>query len=129
MAGEEFVLDVALEGARFVLRDGGMMHNLRTGPEKVHRAAEATAFSAAPLVENHMKTSAPWNDVTGNARNGLFARPYSEGDEVGIILGHSVDYGIWLEVRWNGKYAVIQPTIDEMGPVVMARFNRLMDRM
>lgn len=82
----------------------------------------------APVVENHMKTTAPWTDRTGNARNGLAARAYAEGDEIGIVLYHQVDYGVYLETRFGGRYAVIQPTIDEMGPVVMARFDRLMER-
>lgn len=93
------------------------------------KAAMVTAQSCAPDVENYMKMNAPWQDQTGNARNGLFARPYREGDEVGIDLGHSVDYGIWLEVRWSGRYAIINPTIDAMGPIVMRRYERMLDRM
>jgi hypothetical protein len=128
LAGEDFILDVAVQGARFSLRDGGIKYNLQHGADKVRRAAIITAESCAPDVENYMKMNAPWQDQTGNARNGLFARPYVEGDNIGIELGHSVPYGIWLEVRWDGKYAIIQPTLDEMGPFVMRRFNRLLDR-
>lgn len=84
--------------------------------------------SMAPEVENYMKSNAPWNDQTGNARNGLFARAYSEGDETGIVLGHSVDYGIWLEVRWSGRYAIIEPAIAAMGPAVMRRHERILER-
>ena len=82
----------------------------------------------APEVENYMKLNAPWTDQTGNARNGLAARAYEDGDEIGIVLFHQVDYGIWLETRWSGRYAIINPTIDSMGPEVMARFERLLDR-
>lgn len=128
MAGEEFVLSFAVQGAQFVFRDGGLRHNLRTGPEKVQRAAMIAAQSMAPEVENYMKSNAPWQDQTGNARNGLFARAYAEGDETGIVLGHSVDYGIWLEVRWSGRYAIVQPAIDTMGPAVMRRYERLLER-
>lgn len=93
------------------------------------KAAVVTANSMAPEVENYMKNNAPWEDQTGNARNGLFARPYHAGDETGIVIGHSVFYGIFLEARWSGRYAIIQPTLDVMGPKVMRRFNRMMDRM
>jgi hypothetical protein len=47
---------------------------------------------------------------------------------VGIVIGHSVFYGVFLEARWSGRYAIIQPTLDHMGPIVMRSFNRLLDR-
>jgi hypothetical protein len=28
-----------------------------------------------------------------------------------LILLHSMPYGIWLEVRWSGRYAIIGPTM------------------
>jgi hypothetical protein len=127
--GEEFVLDVAVEGAKLIFRDGGIRSNLEHGTDRMMRAALLTAQSMSPEVENFMKTNAPWQDQTGNARNGLTARPYREGDEVGIVLSHSVFYGIFLESRFSGRYAIIQPTIDEMGPRVMRRYERLLDRM
>lgn len=127
--GEEFVLEVAVEGAKFLFRDGGIRYNLEHGTDKMMRAALITAESMAPEVENFMKNNAPWQDQTGNARNGLTARAYREGDEVGIVLSHSVFYGIYLETRFSGRYAIIQPTIDEMGPRVMRRYERLLDRM
>lgn len=129
LVSDDFGAEFAVEGASIIFRDGGLGKNLKNGPAKVLRAAEITANRSAPEVENYMKGTAPWNDQTGNARSGLFARPYREGDEVGIILGHSVPYGIFLETRWSGRYAVIQPTIDHMGPVVMRNFERLMDRL
>jgi hypothetical protein len=82
----------------------------------------------APEVESYMKNNAPWTDRTGNARNGLAARAYESGNEVGIVLYHQVSYGIWLEVRWSGRYAIINPTIEEMGPRVMQQFSNLLER-
>jgi hypothetical protein len=35
---------------------------------------------------------------------------------------------VFLEARWSGRYAIIQPTLDHMGPIVMRSFNRLLDR-
>lgn len=126
--GEDFAAEVAVQGARFVLTDGGILRNLKQGHDRTMRAAVITANSMAPEVENYMRTSAPWQDQTGNARNGLFARPYVSGDEVGIVCGHSVFYGVFLETRFSGRYAVIAPTLEHMGPVVMRRFQRLLDR-
>lgn len=127
--GQEFTLDLIVSGSGFVFNDGGIRDNLRTGSQKVMQAAYITAQRSAPDVENYMKDNAPWQDRTGNARNGLTAQAYKEGEEIGIELAHSVPYGIYLEVRFSGTYAIIQPTIDHMGPIVMSRFNRLLDRL
>lgn len=117
------------KGVIEILIDGRQLGaGIRRGAERTKAAARATVQSMAPEVENYMKLNAPWTDQTGNARNGLAARAYEEGDEIGIVLFQQVDYGIWLETRWSGRYAIINPTIDAMGPEVMARFERLLDR-
>lgn len=127
-SGEEFLFDIALEGGKISFRDGGIRDKLRRGPKQVMDAAWVTAQRSSPDVENYMRNNAPWTDRTGNARNGLLARAFRDGDEVGIDLFHSVPYGIWLEVKQSGQYAIIQPTIDHMGPIVMARYERLLER-
>lgn len=126
--GHEFIGDVAVAGGKFLFRDGGLRDNLIHGDKKFQEAAWITAQRSAPDVENYMKDNAPWHDITGNARNGLTARAFQEGTDVGIDLAHSVSYGIYLEARWSGRFAIIQPTIDAMGPVVMRRFERLLGR-
>ncbi len=101
---------------------------LGRAPGKVRRAALIAAQSMAPEVENYMKLNAPWTDQTSNARNGLAARAYQEGNDIGIVLFHQVSYGVFLETRWGGRYSIINPTIEVMGPKVMVRFDRIMDR-
>lgn len=80
-------------------------------------------------VEAYMRQNAPWSDQTGNARNGLTARPYNEGLHVGIDLFHTVPYGIWLEVKSSGKYAIIVPTVSAMGPKVIDSVRGLLGKM
>lgn len=108
---------------------GNLRQNIARGEEKLRRAALVATQSMAPRVESHMKLNAPWDDQTGNARNGLAARAYQERKEYGILLYHQVPYGIWLETRWSGKYAIIQPTIDKMSPAVMRSFDRILERL
>lgn len=115
--------------ANGVVWSGDMITKLRLGPEKVRRAAFVAAQSMAPQVEAYAKMNAPWQDQTTNARNGLAARAFEEGSAVVIMLYHQVPYGIWLEVRFGGKNAIIQPTLDAMGPKVMERFSGLLNNM
>lgn len=129
MSRSNDLIDFSSGAIKFVLDGRNMRQRIDDGPERVKRAAWVTAQSMAPEVENHMKINAPWVDRTGNARNGLAAVAYREGNDIGITLYGQVDYQVWLETRFEGRYAIIQPTIDEMSPVVMKRYSRLMDRM
>ena len=74
---------------------------------------------AAFAVEQEAKASAPWADRTGAARSGLYTDVYEEGGEVVLELGHSVDYGQWLELIQDGQYAIILPTLEKMAASVM----------
>lgn len=87
---------------------------------EVAMAAYTAGF--AKEVENYAKENAPWEDRSGDARAGLKAEGRQRLTSYTIVLYHTVDYGIWLEVRWDGRYAIIVPTIVHMG-------HELMDRM
>lgn len=63
-----------------------------------------------------MRANAPWEDRTGDARDGLGWSLDESLTAPTVYLFHSVSYGVWLEVRWSGKYAIIVPTIEEFGP-------------
>src|SRR5689334_2941428 len=60
-----------------------------------------------PKVQSYMRQNAPWTDRTGNARNGLFAKASSSARSHVIQVFHTMPYGVWLEVRWSGRFAII----------------------
>ena len=83
-----------------------------------------------PQIAAQAKTNAPWQDDTGNARNGLAARAGVEGKHIySLTLYGSVKYQIWLEVRFAGKYAIIMPTLKSYAPKVMVSMHKLLERM
>ena len=82
----------------------------------------------SPRVESHAKTHAPWKDRTGNARNGLTATRESEQRKESIVLSHGMPYGIWLEVRHEGRFAIINPTIEDQGHELMGLISGLFRR-
>lgn len=76
------------------------------------RVEEAVAIifdHFALVAENEMKMGARWTDRTSNARNGLVAEASREGSEFILNLASMASYGIWLEIRWSGKYAIVGP--------------------
>lgn len=79
-------------------------------------------------VQNYARQNAPWQDQTGNARNGLMAEAFKDDRGHGIVLFHTMPYGIWLETRWSGKYQIIEPTVQFYGPKVMQTVNKLLAR-
>lgn len=107
---------------------GTLPANLRKLDPTMLRRAVAATYSFAPRVEAHMKSNAPWTDRTGNARAGLFSRAETEASGARIVFGHSVYYGIFLEARWSGRYAIVLPTLEEMGPEFMSYAARIIFR-
>lgn len=88
----------------------------------------------------YLKTDAPWTDRTGAARAGLhtsvagytrdaatgrFARAGSS--QKVITFAHAVNYGIWLEVKYSGRDAVIMPTVLKTGGELMISLQRVLD--
>ena len=108
---------------------GNLAANLEQFSPHAERALAAIMAFESPHVESYAKTTAPWRDQTGNARGSLTARPFIRGHTYGIRLSHGASYGIWLEVRFAGRYAVIAPTIQHMGPQVMQSATALFGRL
>lgn len=78
----------------------------------IDAAVDITFDAMAARAASMMRANAPWTDRTGNARAGLKAVHESEPMvEHRLVLLHSMPYGIWLEVRWSGRYAIIAPTM------------------
>jgi hypothetical protein len=73
-----------------------------------------------PDVESYGRLNAPWTDNTGAARAGLTADVAYEEGEVFMTFFHTVDYDNWLELIKNGNYAIILPTLEAIGPSVLA---------
>lgn len=100
-------------------------------PERAGNMLHTIVERQAPRAESTMKRDAPWQDQTGNARQGLKARAVRDprGDRFHLVLFHTMPYGIWLETRWGGKYAIILPTLDSVGRDLMEDVRALFRRM
>lgn len=99
---------------------------IRQFPDEIDRGLSQVIDFFTPRVEAYARDNAPWTDRTTNARNGLRATPEHEfGSRHAIVLSHSVPYGIWLEVRFAGRYAIIDPTVAAQGPELMSTVRGL----
>lgn len=85
----------------------------------IRQGVRAIADRWTPVLEAEMKRRAPWQDITGNARQALHTEvDQVTSDMVEIILAHGVDYGIYLETMQAGRFSVIAPMIDEYAPQI-----------
>jgi hypothetical protein len=99
--------------------------NMRDWAKRQKAASLALAQHWAAKMEKHMKDKASWQDRTGNARAGLFARPDIEGNDIIIRVAHSVEYGVYLELARDGKYAILKPTVERFAEDVAESYRKL----
>lgn len=109
--------------------DSAVVSKLKTFNAKADRFLTAATAYHATKATKYARANAPWTDQTTNARNGLFARAERDVPSYRIIVGHSVPYGAWLEVRWSGRYQIIRPTIDHTGPELMQTVSTMFSKL
>lgn len=119
-----------LLGYRIVLEAAEVSTNLRELPRKVDLLLTAVFERQASVSTSFMRENATWTDRTGNARNGLHAvAVHSGGGTHELVLAHSVPYGIWLEVRFAGRYAIISRSVQRAGSDIFRLLSRGLARM
>ncbi|MBL8162459.1 MAG: hypothetical protein JNJ61_10775 [Anaerolineae bacterium] len=96
-----------------------MQLNIRLWGQQAEFAAQQVLLYFQPIIETYAKQNAPWTDRTANARQSLHADvEVIAGQAVILYLSHGVSYGIYLEVAFAGRYAIIWPTIEAHLPQV-----------
>lgn len=92
---------------------------------RIYQAIQALANRYAPEIEAWLKQNKQWVDRTGNATQGLYAEVEATLTEIVIAFDHSVEYGIWLELKHQGQYAIIAPALDYFAPKFWADVQAL----
>lgn len=114
------------DATRFVIESDTLSPGLRTFPAVLQARLKVLGEYFADRAEAYAMENAPWKDRTGNARGSLSGDSRTTATQMEIVLSHGVAYGIWLEVRWGGRYAIILPTIETVGPEVMTAIRGLL---
>lgn len=78
---------------------------------KARAAIDIYGKTAADKLEGKAKANRPWTDRTSRARQGLTGSSEMSAKDLKIVLAHTVDYGIWLELAHEKKYAIVEPTV------------------
>lgn len=97
---------------------------------KSDAAIAAYAETSALKLQNYAKENRRWTDRTGHARQRLTGTSGKVSEGYKLTLAHGVDYGIWLELAHEKRFAIIQETIQTMGSnEIMPGFQRLLERL
>lgn len=87
------------------------------------RAAAAltdSANDAAREMEAYAKTNRPWTDRTGNARRTLEGVSELAGERLSVGVEGHMPYSVFLELGFDGRYAVLQETVNALAPKTLA---------
>jgi hypothetical protein len=93
--------------------------------KRLYAAVVALGQYFAARLEGYAKANAPWTDRTGHARQSLVGRCVPTAAAVVIVLASLADYGIWLEVAHQGRYAILLRTLQAHHGEIVGALNRL----
>jgi hypothetical protein len=88
-----------------------VLRNLNTYVNSTVKELEAVSSDYAKAMQAYSKANRPWTDRTGNARRGLFGYVLSEPTRIRTRIAHQVHYGVYLELGFQGRFAILQPTV------------------
>lgn len=113
----------------FQLDTSAIISSIQGMDSKSGMAIMKYAEAGASKIEAYAKSNARWQDRTGDARRRLKGDVLSSGTVYRIRLAHGVNYGKWLELANERRYAIIEESINAEGPGIISGFDRLVERL
>lgn len=92
---------------------------------KIALAAYAQ-MQAAPRLEAYARANRPWHDISSMAKDGLKGGTIIKGNKIIVYIAHSVDYGVYLELAHDQKYAILDPTIQANKAQIFEEYGRIL---
>ena len=78
-------------------------------------------------MQTYAQQKAPWTDRSGRARQTLKGSTEKQPQKRIIKIAHGVDYGLWLELAHEKRFAIIPDTLRYVGQQeIMPAFKDLM---
>ena len=104
-----------------------LLDNLERAETKSQIAIKMFATSGAKKFQNYAKKNRPWTDRTGHARQRLIGWVEQIGKmRTRIYIGHGVDYGIYLELCNERRFAILQKTVNACSKEVLDGYKDLL---
>ena len=117
-----------MAGLKFDL--SGMVSGLADCESKADIAIRMLSEHGALQLQNFARENRRWTDRTGHARQRMHGYVGDIPEGYRITLAHGVDYGLWLELAHEKRFAIIPQTIEYVGTFeIMPGFERLIERL
>lgn len=119
---------MANDGLDFDFKD--LVEGLANFEDKAQAAIRMYADTSAEKLESYAKEHRKWKDRSTDARKRLKGSSIKVAKGYRLQLAHGVRYGVFLELANEKKYAIIEPTLTEVGAEeIMPGFEKLIDRL
>ena len=105
-----------------------LQKNMDALPPKLEAAIAIYAETICKDWESTAKRNRPWTDRTSRARQGLTGSSGMDGTKCDIVLAHTVDYGVWLELAHEKRFAIVEPTVRLNSNRAISGLERLLDK-
>lgn len=105
-----------------------VLSNIQAFEDKVRAQLLALGQQTAARMEAYAKENAPWEDQTGNARQGLFGEAAEADGQLKVRIAHSMDYGVYLELSRKGRRPILEPTAQKFAPEFFEAAQELLDK-
>jgi hypothetical protein len=101
---------------------------LEDAPTKAQAAILMKAQQGANKMQNYAKQNKRWTNRTGHAVQRLvgYVEKFSGFTKIRINISHGVDYGKWLELAHEQKYAILNETVQKTSKEILGMFSNLM---
>lgn len=103
-----------------------LIRNLESAETKSQAAIKMFALEGAKKFENYAKKNRRWTDRTGHARQRLTGYVETSPTNTKIYISHGVDYGIYLELCNEKRFAILQETVQQVSPEIVEGFQELL---
>ena len=105
-----------------------VLRNLNRWGKEKKAGIEAVGKLSAQEMAQYSKATARWTDRTGNARQGLKGGfIWRNISQAIIFIAHRVDYGVFLELAHEKRFAILQPTVNRFKNIVLGKLKRIME--
>lgn len=97
---------------------------------KTDKALWAFSEAGALKMQTYAQNNAPWTDRSGSARQRLKGSVSKDSDTYILQIAHGVDYGVWLELAHEKRFAILPETIMKVGrEEIVPAFVNLLDKL
>lgn len=101
-------------------------NNLKAFPRRLKAALALDAQNIANDMEAWAKENKPWENRTGDAVKFLKAHvKWTNTNTLMVSLSHHVEYGVYLELANECKYAILEEAVRKYTPQFMDSWKKI----